>query len=30
MPLAGLEAAGADACLPLDAIAAKLNELCLT
>lgn len=29
MPLAGLEAAGADACLPLDAIAAKLNELCL-
>jgi two-component system chemotaxis response regulator CheB len=30
MPLAGLEAAGADACLPLDVIAAKLNELCLT
>lgn len=29
MPLAGLEVAGADACLPLDAIAAKLNELCL-
>jgi two-component system chemotaxis response regulator CheB len=29
MPLAGLEAAGADACLPLDAIAARLNELCL-
>jgi two-component system chemotaxis response regulator CheB len=29
MPLAGLEAAGADACLSLDAIAAKLNELCL-
>jgi len=30
MPLAGLEAAGADACLPLEAIAAKLNELCLS
>lgn len=30
MPLAGLEVAGADACLPLDAIAAKLNELCLS
>lgn len=29
MPLAGLETAGADACLPLDAIAARLNELCL-
>jgi two-component system, chemotaxis family, protein-glutamate methylesterase/glutaminase len=29
MPLAGIEAAGADACLSLDAIAAKLNELCL-
>jgi two-component system chemotaxis response regulator CheB len=29
MPLAGLEVAGADACLTLDAIAAKLNELCL-
>jgi two-component system chemotaxis response regulator CheB len=28
MPLAGLEAAGADACLSLEAIAAKLNELC--
>lgn len=30
MPLAGLERAGADACLPLDAIAERLNELCLT
>jgi two-component system chemotaxis response regulator CheB len=30
MPRAGLERAGADACLPLDAIAARLNELCLT
>lgn len=30
MPLAGLERAGADACLPLDAIAARLNDLCLT
>lgn len=29
MPLAGLRIAGADACLPLDAIAATLNELCL-
>lgn len=29
MPLAGLHIAGANACLPLDAIAAKLNELCL-
>ena len=29
MPLAGLDVAGADACLSLDAIAAKLNELCL-
>jgi len=30
MPLAGLERAGADACLPLDAIASRLNELCLS
>jgi two-component system chemotaxis response regulator CheB len=30
MPLAGLEAAGADACLPIDAIATRLNELCLS
>jgi len=29
MPLAGLHVAGADACLPLDAIAMNLNELCL-
>lgn len=29
MPRAGLERAGADACLPLDAIASRLNELCL-
>lgn len=29
MPRAGLEIAGADACLPLDAIAAHLNSLCL-
>jgi two-component system chemotaxis response regulator CheB len=28
MPLAGLETAGADACLELTAIAAMLNELC--
>jgi two-component system chemotaxis response regulator CheB len=30
MPLAGLQIAGADACLPLDAIPALLNELCLS
>ncbi|QWT20449.1 chemotaxis protein CheB [Bacillus sp. NP157] len=30
MPRAGLDIAGADACLPLDAIAQRLNELCLT
>ncbi|KAF1004227.1 MAG: Chemotaxis response regulator protein-glutamate methylesterase of group 2 operon [Luteibacter sp.] len=30
MPLAGLEVAGADACLPLDAIAAELNRLCMS
>ncbi len=29
MPQAALELAGADACLPLEAIAAKINELCL-
>lgn len=29
MPLAGLDMAGADACVPLDAIAAELNRLCL-
>jgi len=29
MPRAGLDIAGADACLPLDAIAAQLNQLCL-
>ncbi|MGE7138074.1 chemotaxis protein CheB [Luteibacter sp. NPDC031894] len=29
MPLAGLRVAGADACLPLDAIPALLNDLCL-
>lgn len=29
MPQAALELAGADACLPLDAIAAKINQLCL-
>lgn len=29
MPLAGLERAGADACLALDAIAERLNQLCL-
>ncbi|NID16980.1 chemotaxis protein CheB [Luteibacter yeojuensis] len=29
MPLAGLRIAGADVCLPLDAIAITLNELCL-
>ncbi|URX60779.1 chemotaxis protein CheB [Luteibacter anthropi] len=29
MPLAGLEVAGADVLLPLDAIAAELNRLCM-
>lgn len=29
MPRAGLDIAGADACLPLDAIAVHLNRLCL-
>lgn len=28
MPRAGLDIAGADACLPLEAIAARLNQLC--
>ncbi|MEX1829143.1 chemotaxis protein CheB [Luteibacter sp. CQ10] len=30
MPRAGLDIAGADACLPLDAIAAALNRLCMS
>ncbi|MGA7437347.1 MAG: chemotaxis protein CheB [Luteibacter sp.] len=29
MPRAGLDIAGADACLPLDQIAQRLNELCM-
>jgi two-component system, chemotaxis family, protein-glutamate methylesterase/glutaminase len=29
MPRAGLDIAGADACLPLDQIAARLNQLCI-